>query len=256
MGELASWLDGIYLPVLWTYLILAVLTFTVLFFISAPYGRFTRSGFGLQINTMWGWIIMEFPAVAALPVYFLIAGKPMTIVSGVFMTMWLAHYVNRTFVYPVRRRDAASTMPLLIVFLAICFNLINGFANGWFVFSRMNYDASWFADPRFAIGVLVFIAGMIINMHSDRVLLKLKRKGTGYQVPQEGLHRYVASPNYLGEILEWVGWAIATWSSAGVLFAVYTFANLAPRARSNQKWYQDRFADYPVSRKALIPWVW
>jgi steroid 5-alpha reductase family enzyme len=256
MEDLAIWLDGIYLPVLRTCLVLAILTFVALFFIAAPYGRFTRTGWGPRINAMWGWIIMEFPAVAALPVYFIVSGAQLTILSAVFATMWLAHYVNRTFVYPVRRRDPASVMPLVVVGLAIVFNLINGFANGWFVFFRMSHDVAWLADPRFIAGVAVFVLGMVINMHSDRVLLRLKRQGKGYQVPHEGLHRYVAAPNYLGEILQWAGWALATWSFAGVLFAIYTFANLAPRARSNLKWYHEEFADYPEERKALIPGVW
>lgn len=256
MEVLAGWLDGIYLTVLRTYLAFAILTFVALFFIAAPYGRFTRAGWGPQMSAMWGWIIMEAFALVALPAYFIIAGAQLTIVSGVFLIMWLAHYVNRTLVYPVRRRDPASVMPVLVVALAIVFNLINGFANGWFVFFRMDYDAAWFGDPRFIAGVGIFIFGMTINMHSDRVLLRLKRQGKGYQVPQEGLHRYVASPNYLGEILEWAGWALATWSFAGGLFAIYTFANLAPRARSNLNWYREQFQDYPKTRKALFPGVW
>lgn len=256
MEGLAGWLDGIYLTVLRTYLAFAILTFVALFFIAAPYGRFTRAGWGPQMNAMWGWIIMEAFALLALPVYFFIAGTQLTIVSSVFLAMWLAHYVNRTLIYPVRRRDPASVMPVVVVALAIVFNLINGFANGWFVFFRMTYDAAWFADPRFITGIGIFILGMAINMHSDRVLLRLKRQGKGYQIPQEGLHRYVAAPNYLGEILEWAGWALATWSFAGGLFAIYTFANLAPRARSNLSWYREQFQDYPKSRKALIPGVW
>jgi hypothetical protein len=43
----------------------------------------------------------------------------------------------------------------------------------------------------------------------------------------------VSCPNYLGEILEWIGWAIATWSLAGWVFAIWTMANLAPRAFTN-----------------------
>ena len=29
-------------------------------------------------------------------------------------------------------------------------------------------------------------------------------------------------PNYLGEILEWLGWAVATWSSCGLAFMLFT----------------------------------
>ena len=70
------------------------------------------------------------------------------------------------------------------------------------------------------------------------------------------MYRWIACPNYFGEMVIWIGWAIATWSLAGLSFAMWTAANLAPRAKSHKKWYQEQFADYPTERKALIPGVW
>ena len=91
----------------------------------------------------------------------------------------------------------------------------------------------------------------------EAVLLRLREPGeTGYKVPGKGLHRLVAAPNYLGEIVEWLGWALLTTSPAALGFAVYTIANLAPRARAHLAWYRARFPDYPPSRKALVPGVW
>jgi len=54
----------------------------------------------------------------------------------------------------------------------------------------------------------------------------------------------------------WAGWALATWSLPGMLFAFWTVANLAPRARANHRWYQEHFPDYPPGRKALLPGIW
>lgn len=78
----------------------------------------------------------------------------------------------------------------------------------------------------------------------------------GYQVPQEGLYEWVSCPNYFGETIEWVGYAIASSSLAAAAFAFFTFANLAPRAHAHHKWYQQQFANYPASRKAYIPLIW
>ena len=58
-----------------------------------------------------------------------------------------------------------------------------------------------------------------------------------------------------GELLEWTGWAIATWSLAGVSFAVYTAANLVPRALAHHRWYRETFPDYPPGRRAVIPYL-
>jgi len=74
-------------------------------------------------------------------------------------------------------------------------------------------------------------------------------------MPRGGLFDLVSCPNYFGEVLEWTGWAIATWSLPGAAFAAFTFANLAPRALSNHEWYRRTFADYPASRRALLPYV-
>jgi hypothetical protein len=56
-------------------------------------------------------------------------------------------------------------------------------------------------------------------------------------------------------MLEWTGFAVASWSLPGLAFALYTAANLAPRALSHHRWYQEKFPDYPRERRALIPFV-
>ena len=52
------------------------------------------------------------------------------------------------------------------------------------------------------------------------------------------------------------GFALAAWSLPALSFAVWTFANLAPRAHNHHTWYRERFADYPRDRKAVIPFLW
>ena len=97
---------------------------------------------------------------------------------------------------------------------------------------------------------------MIINIKSDDILFALRDDGsTGYKIPRGGLFEKVSCPNYLGEIIEWTGWAIATWSLAGATFAIWTVCNLAPRALAHHKWYKEEFEEYPEDRKALVPFL-
>ena len=146
-------------------------------------------------------------------------------------------------------------MPLSIVGLGMLFNL----ANAWFQSRWLNtlgpgYEPSWLTDPRFLLGAALFLVGFGINVSSDAILRNLRAPGeTGYRIPDGGLFQWVSSPNYLGEILEWVGWAVATWSLPGALFALWTACNLGPRALANHRWYQETFPDYPPERKALLP---
>ena len=104
--------------------------------------------------------------------------------------------------------------------------------------------------------MIIFFTGFIINISSDNILFKLRKDGKGeYSIPNGKLFNYISCPNYLGEILEWLGWAIMVLSFAGFSFFVWTLANLIPRALSTHKWYNQKFQDYPKDRKALLPYL-
>ena len=140
--------------------------------------------------------------------------------------------------------------------MAILFNLLNNWVNARQVSALGDYPASWLSSPRFLVGCALFLGGFALNVASDRALRNLRAPGeTGYKIPRGGAFELVTAPNYLGEIVEWTGWAIATWSPAGLAFAVYTFANLAPRAITHHRWYRERFPDYPRGRRALLPFL-
>jgi protein-S-isoprenylcysteine O-methyltransferase Ste14 len=199
---------------------------------------------------------MELPAVALFAAFFFTGTRRFELVPLVLLGLWQLHYLNRTFVFPVRMRASGRRMPLLIVTLAITFNTLNAYINARWIGHLGAYGIAWLTDPRFLLGAAVFLAGWLGNLQSDTILRNLRKPGEkGYGIPRGGLFRWVSTPNYLCEILEWAGWAIATWSTAGLAFAVYTAANLVPRAFKHHAWYREQFADYPRERKALIPYV-
>jgi 3-oxo-5-alpha-steroid 4-dehydrogenase 1 len=238
--------------------ILAAVVFILLFFFPAPYGRHSRTGWGPVIPDRIGWIVMEAPSALVFTLCFLVGEYRGSITALLFLGAWLFHYVYRAFIYPARRRSAGRSMPLSVVLMAIGFNGVNGYLNGRYLFTFSGgYPNSWLMAPPFLLGAALFTAGLIVNRRSDRTLHELRGADeTAYRIPQGGFYRWVSSPNYFGEIVEWTGWAIATWSLAGLSFALWTAANLAPRARSNHVWYQQQFPEYPEERKALIPGVW
>ena len=239
--------------------VIAAGTFITLFFVSAPYGRHLRRGWGPQLPNQVGWLLMESVSAIGMLVLFLIGDAPKTATLVIFLLMWEAHYLHRAFIYPFSLRGGKKKMPLVVTLLAVGFNLSNAYINGryLFQFSDHRYLADWLLEPRFLAGVALFVLGFGINRWADNTLRELRRPGeTGYKISHGGLYRYISCPNYFGEIIEWFGWALATWSLPGLAFAVWTFANLAPRAWSHHKWYHEQFSDYPPERKALIPGVW
>jgi 3-oxo-5-alpha-steroid 4-dehydrogenase 1 len=239
-----------------TFLMLCIpaLIFPILLIINAPYGRHSNARWGPTVPAQLGWILMELPA----PVFFALGcmsgPNALMPIPLFFFVLFMGHYVHRSVIYPLLMRNPGSRSAAFIVFAALAFNSMNGMLCGLAVGHIGDYGASWARDPRFIFGTLLFVAGAAINLHSDAVLRGLRKPGeTGYRIPHGGFYRWVSCPNYLGEIVEWFGFAIATWSPAGLAFALMTVANLMPRARSNHLWYRETFADYPEDRRALIP---
>ena len=60
----------VYTIVLYAFLGVAVITFISLFFITAPYGRHTKKGWGPLINNTAAWVVMEVPASLLFFLYF------------------------------------------------------------------------------------------------------------------------------------------------------------------------------------------
>lgn len=245
---------GIHGTAVWAVIALAVVTFLCLLRFTAPFGRhYAGAGWGPHISNRIGWVIMELPATALFALIYFNGESSRQWVPLAFLAMWQAHYLHRTFVFPFRTRTGKS-IPIAVVSAGFVFNVVNAYINARFVSSIGEYSTDWLTDPRFLAGLALFAAGMALNIRSDNILLNLRGSGdSGYAIPRGGAYRYVSCPNYLGEIIEWAGWALATWSLAGFAFFLYTAANLAPRAISHHKWYRARFPDYPPTRKALIP---
>jgi len=237
--------------------IIGVGVFVLLFFVSAPYGQHFRKGWGLNINNKLGWFIMEVPTVIIYLILYFLGEKKTSMMSIIFLFIWMLHYGQRTFIFPFLIRGK-QPMPLTIVSFGMIFNGINTYLQArWVNTISVPYLDEWLFSPFFIIGVTIFFVGIIINLHSDKIIRDLRKPGeTEYKIPYGGMFRWVSCPSYFGEITEWTGWAIMTWSLPGLVFVAWTFANLAPRALSHHKWYLETFPDYPKNRKALIPFVY
>jgi steroid 5-alpha reductase family enzyme len=243
--------------IVYIWIALAILIFPVVIKVVAPYGRHTSKQWGAMIDNRYGWIMMELPALLVFAGFFLFGTMKHNVVTWLFFSLYVLHYVNRTLIFPFRLRTTGKKMPLAIVFMAIFFNFVNGFINGYYLGSVADqYTLEWLSDPRFISGITVFLFGMYINWQSDNILIHLRKPGeTGYIIPRKGFFRFVSCPNHFGEIVEWSGFALMTWSSPGLAFALWTLVNLMPRALHHHRWYKATFADYPPERKALIPYL-
>ena len=240
------------------WFILAAIIFLILFYVVAPYGRHIRSGWGPATTNKLGWVIMEATAPLVFAACFVLGNNIKTVTALVFFGLWEVHYIHRAFIYPFGLRGQTKRMPIVIIGSGLLFNAVNGYLNGRYIFTFSGgYTNEWLGDPRFIAGLGLFIAGFIINRRADNTLRNLRQPGkSGYQIAHCELYRWISCPNYFGEIITWIGWAVATWSLPGLAFAMLTAANLVPRARAHHTWYREHFPNYPSERKALVPRLW
>lgn len=233
--------------------------------VEAPYGRYNTGdvsrGAIMRVLTSWNinakvaWILQECPTLFAAYLCWMAGDVRCTSSKGnqLVTLCFVVHYVNRSIIYPLQMKGSKPT-PFLVMLMAMLFCILNGYLQcrslTRYLIVPMNLTTG--------TGLLVWLVGLCINCQADAILRNLRKPGeTGYKIPHGGMFQYVSGANFLGEIIEWLGFAVAMGGALpGVTFAVCTACNIGPRALTHHKWYLQKFSDeYPKDRRALIPFV-
>ena len=236
--------------------------------LTAPYGRYYRGGvWGCLIPGKPAWIIQELPnLIMVVFCVYVVDGRPEEKTTArpnqVLLGFFCFHYVYRTLIFPLRIRGGKPTAFVPFA-MAFAFCTVNGYLQGRALTYLYAYPDSWLRTPQFLAGSVIFGVGWLTNFYHDSILINLRKQTskndddkTGYKIPTGGLFEYVSGANFLGEIIEWTGFAIACWNLPAACFAVTTLFNIGPRAIQHHRWYLDHFKDrYPPQRRALIPFV-
>lgn len=247
---------------LWIMGVVAFFVFIALYFVKAGYGMFRTSSWGFSINNKLAWMLMEAPVFIIMFWLWGKSGAGFSLPVYFFFLLFQLHYLQRAFIFPFMLKGN-SRMPVAIMSMGILFNVLNGImqAGGLFYFAPEGlYSAGieYLLKPHAIIGIFLFFLGMGINLHSDHVIRHLRKPGdTKHYLPAGGMYRYVTSANYFGELVEWIGFAILTSSTAAWVFVWWTFANLVPRANAIYHRYREEFGAEAVGkRKRIIPFIY
>jgi 3-oxo-5-alpha-steroid 4-dehydrogenase 1 len=219
--------------------LLALLVFIALNFVEAGYGITIDKKWGLAINNKIAWFCMEAPIFIFMTALCLLSPRmtslnfEISFVPFIIFLFFQTHYIRRSFIFPFLLKGK-SKIPVVVMLMGVFFNICNAFMQGGWLFFKSPegmYSISWLWKPQFIIGVLIFFGGMALNIQSDKIIQNLRKPGdSNHYLPSKGLFRYVTGAHYFGELIEWTGFAILTWSIPGVIFALWTLANLVPRA--------------------------
>ena len=90
----------------------ALVTFLSLLFITAPYGRHMREGWGPTIPSRAGWILMEPLAVPLFAWIFYQGPTAASTTALVLLGMWQFHDIHRTFILPFRLSSHGNSLPI------------------------------------------------------------------------------------------------------------------------------------------------
>ena len=244
-------------------IVMAVTALAVLIalqFFEAGYGYLFDRRYGPPLPNKIGWVVMEAPVFIMMCILWASSDRQWDTAPLALFLIFQSHYLQRSFIFPLLMRGK-SKMPLGIVLMGMLFNTLNALMQGGWIFyvSPENYYDDWFSKPFIYIGAAIFVFGMAVNLQSDHIIRHLRKPGdTRHYIPRGGMFRYVSSANYFGELMEWIGFAIASWSWSGLVFAWWTFANLAPRAASLRRRYEQEFGEEfkQLKRKRIIPFIY
>ncbi len=177
--------------------LLGLVVFVALHFFEAGYGYLFDRRYGPPVPNKIGWIAMEAPVFVAMCALWIASDRTWEAAPLALFALFQLHYLQRAFIFPLLMRGK-SRMPLGIVAMGAAFNLVNALMQGGWIFfiAPADYYADWFARPYIYVGGALFLAGMAVNLHSDRIIRHLRRPGdTRHYIPRGGMFRYVSSAN-------------------------------------------------------------
>ncbi|TSK18056.1 3-oxo-5-alpha-steroid 4-dehydrogenase 2 [Bagarius yarrelli] len=192
------------------------------------YGRYTQTDAPrMMVPAKAAWFLQELPSFL-VPVFLLLTTDTSHgLGRSIHLWTFCLHYFHRTFIYSPLTKGRPC--PLFVMVSAAVFCSLNGFLQGHYMLHCAHYHDTWHTDVRFIMGERIRTYG--------------------------GMFRWVSGANFFGEILEWCGYTVATWSLPSFAFAFFTVCSIGPRAYHHHKFYLEKFDNYPKSRKAVIPFL-
>ena len=188
------------------------------------------------------------------------ATEPTSCWQDMLAALFTLHFAKRELETLFVHRFGNDTMPILNIFKNSGYYWLFAF---WIAYMTMHpqYTMPASVNRRY-FGVGLFVVCELLNLKAHLDLRNLRPAGTRIRrVPQGVLFQHVSCPNYLFEILSWVGFTLASQTVASAAFTLVGAAQMTLWAIQKHKRYRKEFDGkegrelYPKNRKILIPFV-
>lgn len=198
----------------WWMIVLSLPTFLALLVESKTWGKTLEQStwwHGPSIQPRLAWFLFESPNLlwAIHTCFFQPATSEHQVAAIILFGFFVLHYIQRDLVYPWLLSPRTKPVPTAVVMSALLFTSFNGYLQCQTLWHVQDFPPNWHLHPQFILGLFLGIVGFGINIRSDATLRSLRNQNQGYQIPRGGLFEYVSAPHYFGEIVEWVGFAMA-----------------------------------------------
>ena len=175
------------------------------------------------------------------------------------LTLVMLHFAKRELETIFIHRFSAATMPIYNIFKnSAHYWLLSGLNMAYWIY-RPDSPAAGESNPFVTYtGLALFTIGELGNLSNHITLRNLRSSGSAERGIPQGLgFNMVTCPNYMFEVIAWVGIAMVSWSLSTVVFGIAATAQMVVWAKKKEARYRKEFgAKYQRKRYTMLPGIW
>lgn len=172
--------------------------------------------------------------------------------------MIVLHFLKREYETLFIHRFSLATMPVFNIFKnSAHYWILSGAWLAYWIYAPSSYTAleTPLTKNLDIIGTILYLFGEVSNFHTHVTLSKLRSKGgTERGIPKGYGFGLVTCPNYLFELIAWIGVLFVTRSAATLLFFVVAYVQMLLWAKKKERAYRNEFPkEYRRKKYQIFP---
>lgn len=204
-----------------------------------------------------GPVLLHLAVLALRPLLYSNGDKPMSQTQWLGFALFAGHFFKREIETIFVHRFSASTMPARnIIKNSAYYWALSGLLCAWEIYAPWSASAKAEDGATTAvIGVLIYLFGEISNAIVHLNLASLRSPGgTERAIPRGYGTSLVTCPNYMFEIISWIGVAIALRSWSTTIFLSGGTYQMLAWAKGKERAYRKEFPEtYKKKKFVLLP---